>query len=125
MCDQYSNSIQKSMWDQFKSSYGNKYYGNFIASKDNYGDYSNLISKANNIGINNLFLYHGSWGWPTKTPEFCNDAWRNGWLREYYRKYINTYRCYEPDPCINCADPDAPWYLYKSVKTDVLREVYP
>ena len=63
--------------------------------------------------MSNIWLYHGSDGYPNLTYSFCTYAWDKGWLIRWEHKQILEYHCKYENPC-DC-DPDLAdgWYLYK------------
>jgi hypothetical protein len=133
MCDKYVGWFnepidQRSYWSEFRAAYGNKNFANWLSLDKDHddGQYSALIGHANNLGINNLWVYSYGSGNSSYITEFCNAAWNNAWLRKFEQYYKIIWRCTLQDPCdCNPSDPDAGWYIYQIIPLGSYREVFP
>jgi|GEM_PF-1360083 len=146
MCDQYyDQSIwcgddQRTHWTLFKNYYTSarvKSHFIHLLIDEQQGDFNMLFGHANNLGINELWIYAGDAGddgfgdgeiltepyYDLYLYELGSAAWDNGWLRAIQRKYIYEYRCSYYDPC-DC-DPDLPdgWYLNRIYPMNEYREI--
>ncbi|GEM_PF-6603969 len=120
MCDQYSGD-QIPEWESFYETYGtDKVYGQFIHSKIDSAEYSTLLDTTNiKSKTKRIFYFHGASGSPDKTPEFCQAAWQQGWLKKIEREFVYYLKCKEKKN--NCDKPNAKWEVVKTVKTNNLR----
>ncbi len=94
MCDLYTGD-QTSDWKSFYDTYGaENIYGHFIHSKIDSNEYVKLLDTTNfRSDIKRIFYFHGSNGAPGKTQEFCETAWRKGWMKKFEREFIYYLKC--------------------------------
>lgn len=136
MCDEYHGNIFGTVtdyWSKYRDYYGS---GKNISQWMNVGinntfsgsgnSLDDLMEQANNLGIDNLWLFASGLSNPDNIYNFCLSAFSAGWLRGYAQDIILIYRCYLPDPCENC-DPNSPdsWYLEEVYYVPGYYEVYP
>lgn len=135
MCDEYIGNIwgtPRDFWTKYRQYYGsNKNISQWINVQINntYSgsgkSFSDLMGHANNLGMNNLWLYAYGISNPNNIYNFCNAAFYSGWLRGFAQNIILVYRCSYPNPC-DC-DPTLPdgWYLDEVHYEPGYFEVYP
>ena len=122
MCDKYHDAFmnpidQRSYWTNFKTYYSNKNVANWIHLKEDsysYGDgqFELLLEHANSKGIKNIWVYAAFSGNSDLVEQFCDSAWKKGWLRKFVNKYKYMYHCpeYYGNPCY-CSENDTGWEL--------------
>jgi hypothetical protein len=121
MCDEYPGNIYgttRDYWSKYKEYYeANKNFSNWISifinntSSGSGKSFGELLGHANNLGINNIWLYAYDISSAEYTDGFCNAAFYAGWLRAFAQNIVLVYRCFYSDPCdCNVSLPDG-WYL--------------
>ncbi len=122
MCDWYDNGIntwdQRNVWDGFRYVLGSRNPSNWIHSRRDDGEFDQLLGKANNLGINSLWLLIGNDGNTNNVDDFCYDAYQRGFLKRYYQKVIRYYRCIEHD-CVTCSEGGT-WILYNTIYGEII-----
>ena len=125
MDDKYQEDIegivlwtdQRSHWTSFKNVYSNRNKSNWIDIDLDYNEYNDLLGHANNLGLNEKWLYANS---ATLIEDhlyaFSDNAWKTNWMLKIERRYSQEFRCYERD-----CEPDENWQLYETVPLNQFR----
>ncbi|MCX7761387.1 MAG: hypothetical protein N2252_00970 [Candidatus Kryptonium sp.] len=134
---------QRDSWTDWKNSFGEKFSSvwisafpdwnkvrkNDLISDDDIGEYNTLLGHAANLGLKEVWLWCSQDGYNlTYITEFCEAAWRQGWLRKFVKvtEYWIWYRCIE-DISTLC-DPDNPdvWVIdHYEYGMTWIQEVFP
>ena len=102
--DSYSNggNDQRPTWARLHDLYGSKFDRVWIKSADDYGEYTALLSKANELGINKV-LYFGGGTTQQQLESFGNTEWGLGWQRKFVHEALQMWCCttttYNPETC--------------------------
>jgi hypothetical protein len=127
MCDKYDLIPgipwdQRNLWQGFRDYVGYRNPSNWIHTvRDGADEFNQLIGKANNLGLNSLWLFIGSDGNSNNVDDFCDDAWQQGWLYKIERKYIYVYHCYAKE--YGDCESSGNWVLYDIVETNDYRTI--
>ncbi len=125
-CSRLINTDQRSDWTDMKNRYGNKSFMNWVGAHEDFSEYSELLGHSANLGLPGVWLFQllEVENSEDNILSFCYNAWANGYMRRFERKYIYEYRCYYPNPC-DCdrSLPDG-WYLYQIWPMSDVREVF-
>lgn len=119
----FTSVDQRWNWEYYKNRYGYKSASNWINIKEDNDEYSDLLGKAKNLGLNEIWLYQLEDNSQTKLETYCNRAWKKYWLDKIERKYIYVYHCYEKN-YEDCENNNS-WVLYEVITTDEFRTVNP
>ncbi len=122
MDDYYKGDVTSS-WNTFKNGYGSKNVADWISLEYNqdgtgYSDYSSCFGKANQLGLNDIWLYAHDYNSLSLLQQYSYSAWANGWLLRLSKQLIIIWKCSSPSPCTNCSYPsEGDWYVYDSYYT--------
>lgn len=121
-CDWYDNEFntydQRNVWEGFKYILGNRNPSNWIHVSRDYGEFDQLLGKANNLGLTCIWLFIGSDGNPNNVPDFCYYAWQKGFLKKYIQKVTKYLRCIEGD-CAICSEGGT-WIEYNRIYGEII-----
>jgi len=75
-----------------KNQYGEKSSGNWIAAHRDQEEFFDLLEHGTNLELDEIWLYQHQNGLQPDLENYCNQAWKTGWLNKYEKKYIYTYQ---------------------------------
>lgn len=116
---------QRDSWNDMRNKYSNKFSMTWINSNDDASEYNELFEKAYNLGLHSVWIYANYSNASQYYYSLSESAWLKGFLRQFRRKYYYYYHCLEPNPCVNCSDPEAVWVLDHKSSTNDVQEFYP
>lgn len=133
------NKDQRSSWTEWKNCFGEKFFSVFVSAApdragypyydDDIGEYNTLLGHASNLGMKEVWLYCTSSGYNlTYILEFCDAAWKQGWLRKFVkvRRYWIVYRCTEDSPELcDPYDPSVWVFDHEEEGGTWIQEVFP
>lgn len=114
---------QRPDWTEMKEKYGAKFSMTWIGAHKDRSTYGELLGHASNLGLMGIWLYQYDATDDGNILDFCDAAWRAGYLRKFLREYREELRC---DSQYNDCDPSVldGWYVYSETALGV-QEVFP
>jgi hypothetical protein len=88
-----TNPDQRSDWTDMKNLFENKFSTTWVSANDDLSEYNRLLSHAQNLGLDGIWLYHYSPGLVDEdnVNSFCNAAVNSGFLRANYQQVRDRY----------------------------------
>jgi hypothetical protein len=128
MCDEYYGNClghTYEYWNEFHGYYGSKNIANWMDVVINNGNgqspgicnyastsWLTLLTTANGIGLNEVWLYAQGTGNEAAIANFCASAWQDSWLTRQQKGLVTEYRCAQNN-CTSCSYPtQGTWELY-------------
>ena len=125
-CDEYYGNCAGhtyQYWNLYKQCYSSKNKSNWMHVVINNGNgnasscgyaatsWQTLITTANNLGINNIWLYAYQTGNENAVINFSISAWETGWMYRFQNMITTVWLCNTNNPCANCVSPNGNWYI--------------
>ena len=118
----HANPDQRWNWEYYKNKYGSKSKSNWIAAHRDAAEFSDLLGKAQNLGLNEIWFYQNQNNMESVIQQYCLNAWVKGFLKRYVQKVTRYYTCIEHD-CEICSEGGT-WILYNTIYGNIQEDIY-